>query len=294
MAHRQYCTLFDSNYLAKGLVLHDSLMRQSSEPFTLHILAMDEKTSTLLFELNLPNVNILPLNVFETDLKLKEVRQNRNWTEFCWTCASILLNYLLPWYPEVTYLDADLMFFQDPKVIFDEIGDKSIGITPHRLIPSHKHLEETNGKFNVGWVSMKNTERGRNRAAFWAHDCRNWCYNRVEPGRFGDQKYLDYWPKEHPEDVCEISNIGVNVAPWNLANWRVTEGPKVDGIPVVFFHAHEFESPQKLTNYKLRPEDMLIYTPYIQAYCIAQMKITDVQVARAKRREQLQLQSERA
>lgn len=292
--HRQYCTLFDKNYLSKGLVLHESLLKQSSEPFTLHVLAMDEQTSTMLSDFNLPYLNVMPLQTFERALDLKPVRESRTHQEWCWTLASVLLNYLVPWSKEVAYIDSDCFFFQDPKIIFDEIGDRSIGITPHRLIPSRKHLEETNGKFNVGWVSIKNTDTGRIVASNWAHDCRVWCYNRVEPGRFGDQKYLDRWPGERGDECCVVENIGVNVAPWNLANWRVTEGPKVDGVDVVFLHAHEYVSPQNLTKYKLRDEDLkFIYAPYVSAWIRATMKIQDAETAKAKRREQLELQAER-
>ena len=47
-----FCTLFDSNYLDKGLVLYES-MANVMENFKLYILAMDEKCEDILKDMNL-------------------------------------------------------------------------------------------------------------------------------------------------------------------------------------------------------------------------------------------------
>jgi hypothetical protein len=109
----------------------------------------------------------------------------------------------------------------------------------------------------------------------WAEQCRQWCYYRNEGDKFGDQKYLDEWPKIYAGHVCEIENIGAGLAPWNLPNYKITSGPCADGKPIMFYHAHEFQwqswrgfgQPSLLTNYPLRQEDRtLIYFPYIREH----------------------------
>lgn len=281
---RHWATLFDKNYLSKGLALHESMLRHCQGDWTLHVLAMDSDTQWLLTEMELPHVNVLPYSSFEYALNLKGVRENRTWTEYCWTCASSLVEYLLPWTgADITYLDSDLMLFADPQVVFDEIGKRSIGITPHRFPPAKKYMEK-NGVYNVGWVTIRNTEAGRKCAATWARQCREWCYAQNLTGKFGDQKYLDTWEADYPGEVCSIAHIGVNAAPWNISNFKVTEGPQLDGVPLVAYHFHEYSSDTLLTHYALRDSDIEhIYKPYIAAWMRACDKVRECQKIREQR-----------
>lgn len=279
---RQYVTVFDFSYLAKGLALHASLMKHSSAPFCLNILPVDDAGEWMLRQLDLPNVNIIDRGLFERRMNLGKVRASRSHREYCWTLASQALEFML-WLTqnEITYLDADLFFFSDPEPVFAEIGDRSIAVTPHRLIPSKKHLE-VNGLFNVGWVTFKYTEAGQACCYGWAFQCRQQC--SATEG-CGDQLYLDAWPAKYGSGLCQLG-IGVNVAPWNVGNWTLTPGPAVDGRPIVCFHFHEYVHGERLTNYQLRDVDCdLIYRPYV-----------DTMTASAERviKERNQLQSERA
>jgi hypothetical protein len=153
---------------------------------------------------------------------------------------------------------------------------RSIAITPHRLIPSKKHLE-VNGLYNVGFVHFKNTKAGRTCLNLWAAQCRSRCSAEIG---CGDQLYLNAWPELYGPECCVMEHIGVNAGPWSLANWQVTKGPRLDDVPLICYHAHEFDAREnRLTNYELRPEDReLIYAPYFAAYQEAQQKIESLHV----------------
>lgn len=291
---RHYCTLFNEAYLPKGLALHESLLKHSSEDFVLHILACDMNTFWLLSEMKLSNVEVIPLGPFETALKLEKVRQSRTLQEYLWTLASALVEYLLPWFDQLTYLDADIFFYSDPKVIFDEIGDRSIAIVPHRFNDTDRRRLGKNGEYNVGVVSFRSNLTGLGCAMTWAAQCRDWCFNRNEEGRFGDQKYLDEWPARYGKDLCVIENIGVNLGPWAVGNYNVIKlvsdrtgiiiqepaavVSKEDWL--VCYHFHEFVDRNHLTNWKLRIEDQMIYKPYVEACERALVKVRSAMDAR--------------
>lgn len=194
-----YCTLFDRSYMARGLTLYGTLFSHvSKDENLLFILALDDETAYLLKKLKLKGVMTVRLSdLLEADQKLREAKANRTWQEFCWTLASYFCSWIMKSdvIKEVTYLDSDLAFFSDPEPIFEELGSRSIAIIPHRLIPEKKHLE-VNGIYNVGWVTFR-SPKGIKCLEEWKEKCLEWCYNRQEPERFGDQKYLDYWERDH-------------------------------------------------------------------------------------------------
>jgi len=265
--------LFDSRYLAKGVVMLQSLIRESFDRHTIHVLAMDENCESVLRELNIKGVIVHALKDFEALAGMHNVRATRNWTEYCWTCASVFTEFVLQICSgRVTYLDADLMFFADPELIFTEIGTKSIGITPHRFAKKDEPRLLPNGRFNVQWVTFHG-EVGEACLKRWAKQCRDWCYYTNDGGKFGDQGYLDEWPTRYAGEVCEIANPGAGLAPWNVANHiveKVGDVVMADNYTVIFYHYHELQEQEsglyRLTNWKLRDRDKeLIYAPYLKA-----------------------------
>jgi hypothetical protein len=274
---RHFTTLFDKNYLAKGLVMLDSLRRHSSKSYVIHVLCLDAETHDVLSEQRYSELidGIYGVETF----RHVPYFSPRAWTEFCWTMASQFTHLIAQQEncESVTYLDADLLFFSDPEPVFTEIGDKCIGVVEHRLIPSKKHLG-VNGRFNVAFNYFKNNPTGRECLSTWAAQVRERC----DASTCGDQKYLDSWPARYGDECHVIQHIGANVAPWNLANYRLgllsgPEGqryPCVDGLPVLWYHYHEYRHGVRLTNYELRPEDIeLIYKPYIAAMNAATERI---------------------
>ena len=61
-----FCTLFDSNYMDKGLVLYESL-KNVAKKFKLYILAMDHQCQRVLCNMNLENVIVISLEEFEDE-----------------------------------------------------------------------------------------------------------------------------------------------------------------------------------------------------------------------------------
>jgi hypothetical protein len=222
------------------LCLHDSLKEQG-EPFRLWVLCFDAQTEAVVAARGCASLVAIPLaELLAADPEYAATRTNRSRVEFYFTSTAVLVLHCLRREPAadgMTYLDADLFFFGPPSRVFAEQGGASVGIVPHRYATTQAHLLQY-GRYNVGWVSFANDAEGRACLVWWRERCLEWCFDRVDGGRFADQGYLDEFPGRFG-GVVEISHPGVNLAPWNVAG-RVIEagkdGPKVDGARVMFFH----------------------------------------------------------
>jgi len=240
---RTFCTLFDRSYLARGLITCRSLQRVSPNAEVM-VLCMDQATKRVLDNLREPGLRTIGIDELEReDPELADVRGGRTRGEYCWTSTPALCRYLFERdssLEEVTYLDADLLFFSDPGPLFDELGGDSVLIVPHRYAPQWVDQERANGIYNVEWLTFRREERGLAVLDWWRDRCIEWCYARVEDGKFGDQKYLDDWP-ERFQGVHVLQHPGGGLAPWNVPRHRLrNDGGSitVDGEPLIFFHAH--------------------------------------------------------
>ncbi len=240
-----FCTYFDSNYLLKGLALYRSLARHA-RPFKLWILCLDNNVYEVFQKFAFPEVVLIPQgNLERSDKELLLAKNNRSRVEYYFTLTPSLCLYILENYTDVgviTYLDADLFFFSVPSPIYYELGEGSILIVGHRH-PGYLKELETRGVYNVGLLSFRRDHTGLECLKRWRNQCLEWCYDRVEDGRFGDQRYLDDWPVRFT-GVVVLQHKGAGLAPWNLANYslRFSNGEVlVDSQPLVFFHFHNLK-----------------------------------------------------
>jgi len=246
---RHYCTYFDHRYFARGMAMMDSLRRHCpGARFT--VLCLSDRCGHLLRKFAGKDVGIItPTDLEGAFPELSVCRTDRSLIEYYFTCTPYVLQYVLSHQEgegPVTYVDADLWFFSSPEPLFEEMGDASVAIIPHRFPPDLAHCEAY-GKYNVGWVTVRATSDGLSCLRWWAMRCAEWCHDRVDEGRFADQKYLDQFPGLFA-GVRVIRHPGANLAPWNVRNHALSGGNgevRVDGKPLLFFHFHGFEFPKR-------------------------------------------------
>jgi len=283
---RHFCTYFDRQYLSRGLALRGSLARHCPA-FRLWALCMDDVSYDVLSRMRLPGLEPIALEELEAyDRPLAAVKPHRERLEYYFTCTPSLPGFLFERQPEIdllTYLDADLFFFDSPEPIFDELRPASIGIIEHRFPP---HLRDWGryGIYNVGWVSFRRDAAGQECLRWWRERCIEWCYDRCEDGRFADQKYLDDWPDRF-RNVVSLRHGGANVAPWNVMQYCV-ESVKgrahIDGTPLIFYHFHGFRRRSRwvydtsLSHYGAGAGRALrgrVYRPYARAVATAAAEV---------------------
>lgn len=215
-----YVTLFDSLFLPQGLALHMSMERHVKD-YTLWILCVDDETHEVLAKLNLPNVRLLQLSKLETD-ELLRVKPTRTKGEYCWTLTPFTPKFVFEAdesVKRVTYLDADLWFRKHPAPIFEEFEgtEKQVLITDHAYAPEYDQ-SATSGQYCVQFITFTR-KGGEVVRKWWEERCIEWCYARLEDGKFGDQKYLDAWPLLFRDQVHVLANKELLLAPWNASRY---------------------------------------------------------------------------
>jgi hypothetical protein len=270
-----FCTLFDTHYLTRGVALYYSLEKHCDD-FHLYIFAFNDKCYEILNKLNLAKATIIPLKDFE-DEELLKVKPTRSIAEYCWTSTSSTILYVLKKYnvESCTYLDADMFFYSSPAPIFEEMGEKSILLTEHRYSLQYNKAIKA-GKYCVQFVTIRNNKQGLEALAWWRDRCLEWCYARHEDGKFGDQLYLDDWTTRF-EGVHVMQYLGGGLAAWNIQQYDFT---KTDGKVIgtekttgqkfnaVFYHFHYMrfiQNGEVELGRRFLSEDVknIFYKPYI-------------------------------
>ena len=190
-----FCTYFDHNYLSRALLMIESLQRFDAKK-PIYVLALSELCRQILRQLALPSVEIIPLAALEEAYpELAAVKPTRKTIEYYFTLSPFLPHYLFArtGADRITYVDADLYFFTSPQPLLDSLGEASVAITPHRFSFAYRAQLPSDCSMWPGSPTGA-VPRGSFVLNTYTAECIEWCYDKLEDGRFGDQKYLDNWP----------------------------------------------------------------------------------------------------
>lgn len=244
-----FTTLFDKNYLARGLVLIESL-QQFSESFVIYILCLDDFTA-VFFHQNIkryPQVVVILLTDIEIDDEaLVKIKTDRKKIEYYFTLSPCLPLFLFRKYnlSHICSLDADIKFYSTPQPLFDYLNEYSIVITPHKFSKEVCYLEKW-GVNNVSFQIFRNDSVGVDCLEMWRKQCLEWCKDELdeENNRFADQKYLDNWSILYPNNVKQLYDNVSGLAPWNINNYEIRIEDNSffsNGEKLIFYHFHHFK-----------------------------------------------------
>ena len=106
--------------------MYESLNRHCKD-FHLYVFAFNDECFSVLKSLYLANMTVISLPEFE-DEELLKVKPTRSRGEYCWTCSSSTILYVLDNYDvdHCTYIDADLYFFASPQILLSRLHDPCI------------------------------------------------------------------------------------------------------------------------------------------------------------------------
>lgn len=281
-----YCTLFDSNYLDKAKVMIDSLIKVDANAM-IYILCMDSLSKDIIDKLEINQCVTIALSEFE-DEELLKVKGKRSRGEYCWTCTAKLIKYVLVKFNHYmcTYIDSDLRFYSDPKILIDEMKSKgcTVQVISHNF-PNNRNgrkLEKESGKNCVQFNTFSKSEESMGLLQKWIDQCLDEC--SVDSA--GDQLYTSDWDKYPFVNISE--NIGAGVAPWNVGKfYAVSMMPTIrirdtkTGIEndLVFYH---FQNLTNTDRYHVVINPLLTYWKIDKAFIkeIYHEYITELEIAK--------------
>lgn len=217
-----FCTLFNSKYLDRGLVLYESLEATNAD-FKLYILCMDDLCADILEKQKRDRIIPIKLSEFETQ-ELVSIKGTRSFSEYCWTCTPLLIRYVIEEKKEsiCTYIDADMFFYNNPDILFDEMksAGKSVMFVPHNFAERLAGKEKEVGMYCVEFNPFTQSEDSMRVLNEWIDCCIKSCSLERDGVTFGDQKYLDRLAVKY-SNIHICSNKGAGVAPWNIDNYSL-------------------------------------------------------------------------
>jgi len=273
-----FCTYFDKNYLTRAVTLLRSL-QQHCKSFRFYMFCLDNDAYQVMCQWSEQHGQVIPISLTELeswDKDLLKIKPTRSTIEYYFTLSPVLPLYVFAHDSTVdlvTYLDADLYFYSDPACLYNELGQNSIFSIEHRFPPKRKSFEKF-GRFNVQYQTFRRDEQGLVCLNRWRQQCIDWCYDRLEDGKFADQKYLDEWPDLYSQLVIS-QNLGAGLAPWNIDGYKiciVDNDLTIECQALVFYHFHNLQQlgqafyTTELSRYKVKiPKNIIkwLYMTYL-------------------------------
>lgn len=283
-----FATYFDRHYIRLGTALYQSLLRHNPT-FVLWVLCLDDETERTLKSLGLEHLVTVRLSELEqADPALLAAKSDRLLIEYYWTCGPAFLLHVFERDCSVqalTYVDSDIFFFGDPRPVFDELGTSSILVIPHRHSPLDADDSRPRQLYNVGLIVFRPTTSGLACLRWWREKCLEWCCDREDDARFGDQGYVNEWPTRF-DGVMVAQHEGAGVGPWNLGNYQFSyDGDRVmvNQSTLLFYHfsqmrrinrwmyeLHDWRFHRRTMPFVVRRH---IYAPYVRELYAAEQII---------------------
>lgn len=173
---------------------------------------------------------------------------------------SLILHLLEAGHHRLVFIKQESMVVGSLQPVLDELGDASIGLTPHLLVPptgadARERLQDVMlaGTFNGGVIAVNDTVESRRVMRWWESRLHDECAWDVVRGRHYEQRWLDLIPATF-DDVAILRGPGLNVGHWNIADRQFTGGPghlRANGedIAVLRFSGFQPGEPDVVTRY---------------------------------------------
>lgn len=223
-----YCTYFDSGYMAHGMACLASLQRWDTSAH-IAVLALDKRAYELI-----PRGPVVTVELRETQ-GAENIWKLTPW----WMLRALEIHGGGP----LAYVDADMYAMGPLRQAWEECWYASMSVVPHRWTAKYRERLEKNGKYNVGWLAIDGCAESEHMLESWEKWCKEWQPTADNP-RFMDQLWIDT-----AERVRPCHSLGVNLAPYNQEQYTyatdghaitVSDGTRTDRL--ILYHFHEWRA----------------------------------------------------
>ena len=224
-------TICAKNYIGLALVLEKSI-KEYNEDIEFFIFVADEIIAEDKI-INLPKNVLVAKDLIGINPKTwTQMSFKYDLTEFCTAIKPSCFKYMFEKInaDRCIYFDPDILVFDSLDCIYNNLIEKSIMVTPHITTIETKYtgkLSERNlfysGMFNLGFLGLKRDNVSSKMLDWWENRLEDKCFQNMMENYFTDQKWMDFLPSFFPNDLLVSSNLGLNVAPWNFYERKVSE-----------------------------------------------------------------------
>ncbi len=212
-------TVADKNYIYKGITLYNSIFSKNNDT-TFHFFCIDNESKKILEQAKLPNIVIYDLNNINPEKELLELKE-KQYTYYCWCLASYFTNFLIQKLnTPITYIDSDIYFYVDIKLLYNIIDKSDVAMFRHRHIPLSQTFRHE-GLYNVGVVFFNNTDKGKKMLWWWKDAVLHKKYPSY--ATCGDQKYIEVFAQQTDKANIYIDKDIGHGAPWQ---WQLYDYSK--------------------------------------------------------------------
>ena len=272
-----YCTVVSKAYIHKGIMLYQSL-KAHDESFKLYFICMSTEVQSILEQLVTENAEFITMEAIEKqDFALASVKETRNEKEYAWTSKASILLYMFKNYPaldHILWLDSDIVFYSSPEPVFAELNTCHILLTKEGFKGRNKRLSARYGTYNTGLMGFRKSVISLDCLEYFRNRCIDWCYDKVIPGKWSDQMYVNDWTVRFKK-VRVSNNPGINATAWNIQESdvkRYNNDLYINDHKLVFYHYSGFrilgENKFDLCCYINLPPTVvkLLYNDYVKKY----------------------------
>ncbi len=234
-------TYTTSEYFPIFLTFYDSI--KNNDNFKLHVLCLDNNVEKLLIKnkINCKSISIEELEKFSKTIKDKKYN---NISEKIGVYRLAYADFLLKKENiEIHLIDSDTYFFSELSNLENIITklNASVAFCEHNFFFNKSKMNDLYGIYNAGYIYFKNDNEGINFLKNYRDLCQNYISWKVKENIkniFADQTYLEVL-KDKFKSVKIINNVGVNCAPWNIGNYKVSQINNhfnINNEKLIFYH----------------------------------------------------------
>lgn len=266
-----FCTVLSSKRLIQAIACYLSLFNVK-EDFKLFVLCVDDECYKYMKDFKSTQIVCSKIDDLNRS-DIMSIKSSRKLNQYCWTLKPAFINYLFKQNKEIeriTYIDSDLLFFQNPEIIFKNQPNKSVLISDGKIfLPKCsreliRYIQNKTGNYNSGFISFKRDMNGIMCCKWWDEKCIESCTEKPDEDTFGDQKYLDYMPCLF-DNVGEITTPGVNIGHWNSQKYEysfINDEVMINNYRLIVYHFSGFRIIDKNNMVQIHEKDR-VNLPFI-------------------------------